>query len=429
MFAAAIKDRVGAAFTKHSVLIKNSVAISVTSVGAAVLGFAFWWLAARSFPPEVIGTVSAFISLMAFISIIGEGGIGTLLTGEIVCWPGREYGLISAAALVVLFLSLAAGGIGVTATELVSPLKSNWIDNLLLLIGCGLTGLCGAVDLAFVGMLQSTFRMLRQFSFSILKLILIPIAALLFPDITGLLFIWIFALLISLFLPEMALWRSGRSLIHRPDFKLLWTLKRKTVDYYVLDLGTRAPATIRPYLVAILLSSASNAPFTVISIILSVALVIPGSMATVLLPDIKSEPHLYRDKMLLSLGASLLYAILFAAFIFLYSKEILWIFNPVYAEIGQDHLRLLGLGMVGAVIKIHIGAAARLTNSMRRAAVWFCIAGLFELTCVVVGAWVGGLEGVAIGWAASMTIQGAVMLLLVNPVRRFVSINHFNPLT
>ena len=411
------KDRAGAAFEKHAVLFKNSGAIAIGSISAAVLGFVFWWLVARSFSPEVIGKASAFISLMAFIGLIGEGGLGTLLIGEIIRWPGREHGLISAAALVALSLSLAAGVIGLTATELVSTLKSSWIDNLLLLLGCGLTGLTVAVDQAFVGMLQSTLQMLRQFSFSVFKLSLIPVAELLFSDVTALLFMWVVALTISLVLPELSLRRSGRSLIRGPDFKLLWNLKRKTTDHYMLNLGTMAPVTIMPYLVAVLLSLASNAAFMVIWMVATVSSLIPAALATVLFPAIRSEPHQYRDKMLLSLGVSLLYAIIFAGFIFLYSNEILTIFNPAYAEIGKEHLRLMGLGMFGAVVKFHVCAAARLTNSMRRAALWFCTAGLFELSCVVAGAWAGALEGVAIGWATAMTVEGAVMLLLVNPCR------------
>jgi O-antigen/teichoic acid export membrane protein len=407
--------RVRAAFEKHAVLVKNSGAIAIASISAAVLGFVFWWLVARSFSPEVIGNASAFISLMALIGLIGEGGLGTLLTGEIIQWPGREHGLISAAALVVLSISLAAGVIGLTTTELVSTLKANWIDNLLLLIGCGLTGLSVAVDQAFVGMLQSTFRMLRQFSFSVFKLVLIPVTALLFSDVTALLFIWVVALMISLALPELSLQRSGRSLIRRPDFKLLWTLKRKSTDHYMLDLGTMAPGTIMPYLVAVLLSPSSNAAFMVIWMMVSVALVIPGAMASVLFPAIRSEPHQYRDKMLLSLSASLLYATVFSGFIFLYSKEILTIFNPAYGEIGKEHLRLLGLGMFGAVIKFHVCAAARLTNTMRRAALWFCTVGLFELACVAAGAWAAALEGLVIGWATAMMVEAAAMLLLVNP--------------
>jgi O-antigen/teichoic acid export membrane protein len=406
-------DRV---YTKHSVLVKNSGALAIASVGSAILGFVYWWLAARFFPPEAIGKASAFVSLMAFIGVIGDGGLGTLLTGEVNRWPGREGGLISAAAVTALFLSLATGGVGLVVTELTSAtLNPNWLDNLTLLIGCGLTGISISFDQAFVGMLQSTFPMFRLLSFSIFKLILISTAAIWLSNESVILFSWVISLMLSLMLPELFMRRLGKSLIQRPDFKLLNTLKRKTADHYMLNTGMMAPGAIMPYLVAVLLSPTSNAAFTVIWMVVSVAGVIPGAMATVLFPAIRSEPHQYRDKMLLSLGASLLYAVVFSGFIFLYSKEILTLFNPAYAEIGGEHLRLLGLGMFGAVIKFHVCAAVRLTNSMRRAALWFCAAGLFELACVAAGAWAGALEGVAIGWATAMMVDGAVMLLLVNP--------------
>src|SRR5205823_5723758 len=153
-------------------------------------------------------------------------------------------------------------------------------------------------------------------------------------------------------------------------FKLLWTLRRKTIEYYMLDMGNVAPGMIMPYLVAVLLSPTSNAAFTMIWMIVCVGLVIPGSVATVLVPVIKSEPRRYREKMVLSFGASLVYAIMIAGFIFIFSKEILTIFNPAYAAIGQEHLRFLGLGMVGAIVKFHACTVARLTGSMRRISLW-----------------------------------------------------------
>jgi O-antigen/teichoic acid export membrane protein len=415
-----VKDRLRSrrfhrAYTKHSVLVKNSGALAIASVGTAILGFVYWWLAARLFPAEVIGKASAFISLMAFIGVIGDGGLGTLLTGETIRWPGRESGLISAAAVTALCLSLATGGVGLVVTKLTSAtLNPNSLEILTLLIGCGLTVISVTVDQAFVGMLQSTFRMLRLLSFSSLKTILLCAAAIWAYNESVILFSWIISLMAALVLAELFMRRLGKSVLHRPDFRLLNTLKRKAVGHYMLDTGMLAPSAIMPYLVAVLLSPTSNAAFTVIWMVVSVAAVVPGAMATVLFPAIRSEPHQYRDKMLLSLGGSLLYAVVFSGFIFLYSKKILTVFNPAYAEIGGEHLRLLGFGMFGAVIKFHVCAAARLTNSMRRAAPWFLAAGLFELACLAAGAWAGALEGVAIGWATAMMV-GAVMLLLVNP--------------
>src|SRR4051812_33069125 len=98
--------RVRAGSTQNFVLLKNSAAIAIGTGASAALGFFYWWLAARLLPPEVIGRSSALLSLMGLVGLIGEAGLGTLLTGELVRWPGRERGLITAAATVTLLLSV-----------------------------------------------------------------------------------------------------------------------------------------------------------------------------------------------------------------------------------------------------------------------------------------------------------------------------------
>ena len=67
-----ITERLRGSTQSHAVLVKNSGAIIIGSVTAAILGFGYWWLAARWLPPEVIGTASGLISLMAFIGLLGE---------------------------------------------------------------------------------------------------------------------------------------------------------------------------------------------------------------------------------------------------------------------------------------------------------------------------------------------------------------------
>ena len=49
-------------------------------------------------------------------------------------------------------------------------------------------------------------------------------------------------------------------------------------------------------------------------------------------------------------------------------------------------------------------------------ALWFCIGGLFELGFIVIGVWVGGLEGVAIGLTIAMTMEAIMLVLLLNRI-------------
>lgn len=411
-----------AASEKHGVLVKNSGALVIGTVTAAVLGFVYWWLAARTFSPEVIGTASALISLTGFVGLIGECGIGTLLTGEIIQQPKRDHGLVSAAILACLSTSLAVGGISLVLSELVSGtlsmLNPRGLDNVWIFIGFGLTGISLMIDQAFVGMLQSGFRMLRQFLFSALKLSFVALVVIWTSDETAILISWSGSLLVSLILIELIMRRFGQTLIHPPDFKLLYMLKRKAAAHYMLDLGMQASTTIMPYLVAVLLSPASNAAFMVIWMIVSVAAIVPSALATVLFPVIRAEPALYRESMRLSLGLSLLFALVFGVFIYMYSLEIMTLFNPTYAQIGDSHLRFLGFGMIGSVVKFHACTAARVKDRMRQASLWFGLASMFELVCVTVGCRMGGLAGLSMGWVAAMLTEGVVLMLMTKPFGR-----------
>ena len=185
----------------------------------------------------------------------------------------------------------------------------------------------------------------------------------------------------------------------------------------------QAPSTILPYLVTVLLSAKSNAAFSAIWMVLLVASVIPAALTTVLFPVIRVKPDQHREKMLLSLGVSLAFAIAFSSFIFTYSTEILRLFNPAFAEIGGSSMRFLGFGLIGSVIKCHICAGARLTNTMLKASVWFSIGGLFELASVTFGCYIAGLEGLSIGWAAAVLIEATVMFFVASHSIQWMSPN------
>lgn len=402
---------------RHATLLRNSAAMAFGTGGSAVLGFAYWWLAARTFSPEAMGKASALLSLMALVGLIGEGGLGTMLTGELMRRPHRQAGLIAAAALVALMLSIGAGSIGLVVLGLVPEASTGLISSVAsdfwLIVGAGLTGLSFILDQAFVGLLQSGVRMLRQLLFSIAKLGLLAAVAIWATNESAILATWVAALLLSLAAVEMLVRKRGWSLFHRPDFALLNALKRTAIDHYRLDLGIMAPAVVMPYLVTVLLSPASNAPFSVVWMVVSVLSVVPASLTTVLFPVIRADPDHSRAKMLLSLGASMLFAIVCSAVILLYSSQILRFFNPLYPDIAGTSLKFLGFGLIGLVIKFHICTFARLRNVMREASIWFLIGGLFELACTMVGSRIAGLEGLVIGWVAGVLVEGLGLFVAV----------------
>ena len=85
----------------HLAMLLNAGSLVGTTLMTSVLGFAYWWVAARLYAPGVVGLASALISTMTLLGTISMLGLGTLLTGELPRQPGKEWTLIDAALIVV----------------------------------------------------------------------------------------------------------------------------------------------------------------------------------------------------------------------------------------------------------------------------------------------------------------------------------------
>src|SRR5216683_3661045 len=105
----------------NSVLLVNAGSLVGTTAVTSVLGFAYWWLAARQFSPEALGLASAAISAMMLLGSLGIVGLGTLLIGELPRQQGKEVSLISATLIVV---GAVGGCLGIVFAA-VAPYLSN----------------------------------------------------------------------------------------------------------------------------------------------------------------------------------------------------------------------------------------------------------------------------------------------------------------
>lgn len=409
--------RVRRELRKSTALMMNSGALAIGTIAAAGLGFVYWWLAARVFPPEVIGNTSALLSVMGLIGLLGEAGLGTMLVGEIIRNPGKERGLVGAAACVGVTLAVGLALLflfGHAYLNSSTGLIGGWFEGVAFVLGCGLTVLGIVADQAFLGNLRSTGKMIRQVLFSTLKLMLIAAAAAAgYTSNAALLLSWVAGLLASVIGVDLLTRGGARHLIGLPDFQLLHTLRSKVFDHYALDVALQAPSIIMPYLVLVLLSPATNAAFVALWMLVSMASLIPAAMATVLFPIVRASPKQSRHDILVSVMASLLFSLVCAAFIFAYSQNILAVFNPAYPEIAGSSLRFLGFSLLGSTLKFHACTLARLGDRMRKASRWFALGGLLELCLVIAGAKLGGLQGLVLGWTLAVSIEGACAALIL----------------
>ncbi|MGH6715230.1 MAG: lipopolysaccharide biosynthesis protein [Bradyrhizobium sp.] len=413
-FVAAV--RVSAALRKSATLLLNSGALAVGTVVTAALGFVYWWLAARQFPPEAIGRAYALLSLMSLVGLLGEAGLGTLLMGETARHPGSGPGLVGAAASVAVALAIGLASLYVFMAHLIVPMRliSDWVEGAAFIVGCGLTTFNALVLQAFISNLRGGDRMMQQVLFSVLKLVLIAaIAAAGCSSDEAVLLTWVAGLLVSWIGFDLLTRGRARQLIGSPDFRLLRALRHRVFDHYALDVTMLAPGVIMPYLVLVLLSPTTNAAFASVWMLVSMAALVPAVAATALFPVVRANPTQSGHDILVSLTVSLLFSLICAAFILVCSREILAVFNPIYPKIAGSSLRFLGLSLLGSTLKFHGAALARLGDRMRQAARWFALGGSLELCLAVAGAKFAGLEGLVLGWTLGVSVEGACVALVL----------------
>ncbi|WP_256806136.1 hypothetical protein [Bradyrhizobium sp. Bra64] len=401
---------------KSAIFFTNSGALAIGTIASAGLGFVYWWLAARMFPPEVIGNASGLLSVMGLIALLGEAGVGTLLIGEIVRHPGQGAGLAAAAACIAATLALGLALLFVIAEGQLSSASpiGGWSEACLFVLGCSLTALSFVLEQALVGSLRSGARMVRQVLFSTLKLMLIAAAATAgLASNAAILLTWVVGLLASWIGLDLLTRGGARSLVGAPDFGLLHALRGKVLGHYALDVSVQAPAIIMPYLVLVLLSPTINAAFATLWMLVSMAALIPAALATVLFPVVRANSRQFGHDLLVSLTASLLFSLVCAVVVFAYSRQLLALFNPAYPEIAGSSMRLLGFSLLGLTLKFHGCTLARLGDKMRKASVWFALGGLLDIGFAVAGAKLGGLQGLVLGWILAVSIEGTCAALVL----------------
>jgi O-antigen/teichoic acid export membrane protein len=402
---------------KHSILLANAGSLFGTTVVTSGLGFVFWWVAARMFAPAAVGLSSAAISAM---TLLGTGcilGLGTLLVGELPRQPGKEASLISAALLLVAGLGGCSGIILAVAAPFISkdlaPLDANLEAVALFTVGVSLTATTIVLDQAVIGLWRGELQLFRNAFFSVVKIALLFAASVWLSSQTGLAIYatWVIGSALSLLpLAAYAMLKGGWSReVYHPQWKLLWKLGPAALQHHSLNLILRAPALVLPVLVTILLSATMNAWFYVSLMISNFVFSVPLALTTVLFAINSTDPDELAQKTRLTLSISVVIALLANIVLLSGAPQLLSLFGRAYAEQASWSLRLLGLAAFPIILKNHYVVICRLQNQMARAILPMLAGFLLELGGAALGAYLGGLTGLSLGWAIALCFEAILM--------------------
>ena len=397
-------------------MLINAGSLVCTSTVTGVLGFAYWWIAARQFPPQAVGLASAAVSAMMLLGAICIVGLGTLLIGELPRHPGKEASLISAALTLVGGIGACGGIIFALVAPLVSadfqPFRASIGAILLFAVGVSLTTITIVLDEALIGLLKGALVFWRNTLFAVAKLVALVLAGFGLVKVGETIYgTWALGYVLSLVplagIVVLHVGRSGRSLL--PDWQLLRKLGLPALEHHMLNLILQAPTTALPVLVTILLSATANAWFYVAWMISGLVFIASYALTTVLYAINAGQSAELTRKIRVTLGLALVTSVLGNCLLQFGAPQILDLFGHNYAEQAAWCLRILALGVFPMIIKHHYIAVSRIHSKIARVALPVAIGSLLELGIAALGAHLGGLVGLSLGWDAAVCVEAVFM--------------------
>ncbi len=409
--------------SRSSPIVRNAALLYATTVVTSLLGFFYWFIAARMASVQAVGTASAIQSAAQFLAIFCVLGLSTLLVSELASDRERARSMILTATVLVTAFSLVASVIAGLALGLLSPaLRPGLIGPIrigtFVVLGTLSTTLI-VLDDSCIGLFRGDLQLRRNVIFAVVKLALLPFMILWWPDPAGteLVIAWVVGLAVSLIVIATGLGMLTRGQKTRLDIPRLIDRRRLIVGHHSLNLSIQTPRLILPVMVATVVGTQANAAFTAALLVVSFVGVIPVHLSTVLFALSPGDELAMHREVRVTMRICLVLAAIAAPFFLVFSRSILGLFGPIY-QTASPALIVLGLTILPAAIKSHYVAINRVRGRMQQAAYLTLIGACLEVGLATGGAMLYGITGVALGFLFALIIEATYFSPVVFSVMR-----------
>jgi O-antigen/teichoic acid export membrane protein len=402
------------AWRRNKEILGNAGTLIATAGVSALLGFAFWAVAARLFSQEAIGYAAASTSAMTLLGTIGMFGMGTFLIAELAKRPGRA-NLVAASMLTSSLGALLLGSIFVLVAPHMSASLRNAdgtvIGALILVAGVMLCAATFVFDQASIALLRGGLQLSRNIALASAKLLVLPAAAYVLHDQfgTGIALSWVVGTAISVM--PVAIWLrwKGSRVLAKPDWVVLRGMRRTVLTYNWLGLAALAPTLLTPILVTVLVSPVANGAFYAAWMMASMLYLVPANLSTVLFAVASNDPQALARKLRFTLALSLLLGLPGMAVLGLGGSFALGLFGPGYVHEALLPLTLLVIAYLPMIPRTHYIAVARATGKVTQAAAAMTVVAIMEMAAIVVGARWDALVGLSLALVGVKCLTGAAM--------------------
>jgi O-antigen/teichoic acid export membrane protein len=406
--------------------------ISASLVGTqaitSVLGLIFWTLAARVFSISDVGIAGAAVALMTLLGTLGSLGLGTVLIARLPHTDIDERRVLvrtclaaASAGGVLLGLIVPAIAVHVFGVTALAPIAGSLWPMLGFALGTGLTSAVIVLDQAVLTIGIGALQFERNVTASGVKIVaLIAFGALGIHGGMVIFLAWTIGNIISL---PLVAWRTrggralgrGRRLL---EPHLLRGIGKLAVSHHALNVSIQAALQLLPVIVTILISAAANASFNAAIMLAGFVFALPYAVSVGLFAAARGDESEIVNRMRLTIPFGLGVSLAADLVLIPLAGPLLHIFGSTYAADGTILLRLVVLAGIPFVIKDHFIALRRVQGRTTQALAMTSIFLVFELAGAAIGAEVGGVVGLCIGWLGVLVIEALVLAVPLLAVAR-----------
>jgi O-antigen/teichoic acid export membrane protein len=407
-------------------LVRNAASLYGSTIVTSLLGFIYWFVAARLVPARAVGIASAVQAAAQFLSIFCVVGLSTLLISELSQDKTRARSLMLTAATGVGAVALVvATGVGLVLERFSSAFHhafSGPVGILIFALLSALTTILLVLDDSCVGLLRGDIQFRRNAVFAVSKLLLLPLLIVVWPNSSGteLIVAWLAGLAVSLATLSYQLGKVTRGQHSHFNFPGIFAKRSLMFRHHWLNLSIQSSRLVLPVLVIALVGPQATAAYTVAMLIVSFVNIIPSHFSTVLFALTPGDEVTLRREVRHTMRLCLYLALASAPFFLVFGRLILSAFGPSY-EAASVALATLGFTTYPMAVKSHYVAVSRVRGRMQQAVYRTMIGAGAEIGLAAAGGILHGITGVAAGFLVATIVEAVLFAPVVFGVMNAVS--------
>ena len=395
-------------------LIKNALALMISSGGTAILGVAFWGVAAHLASPSAIGRTSAEIAAMVLLANLAQLSFGSIFERFLPVAGKQTRSFVSRAYLMCVTFALVAAVIYVSTglAHRFLPPSIEWRATFV--VAVVMWTLFILQDSALIGLRATKWVPVENILFAVAKLALLPvfIAA---SKSQGVFLAWSAPVALTI---VGVTWYLFGSRIPNHEATVVTAESLPTTRELIVLAGAQYAtivfSVITPAVVSLFviqrLGPVANAHYYVPSLIAGGLTMLVLSISRSFLVEASHEPHAVHHHAKVALRAMTVIVVPGVIVGIVFAPQILQVFGTSYSHHGTTLLRMLLLAQPGYSVTIFYTAFVWLDKRVW----WMALRGLISMIIyfIVLFSFIGHYGIFAIGIAAvvSSGLQGIFFL-------------------